>query len=71
MKKKLKLLQYGISSAILIWGAIDCLYQFIGLVTHPEWSAAHSVPFIWFLVFYFTPAVIIFLVIALIRHFIK
>lgn len=70
MKRKLTWFQYGICSVILIWGAIDCIYQFIGLLTN-LWPAPPYAAFLWFLGVYFVPAIVIFFVFELIKHFIK
>lgn len=70
-KKKIKIFQYAVCSSILIWGAIDSLIQLIGLVTNPGWSASYRAPFLWFLIVYFVPAIVVFLAFELVKRLIK
>ena len=70
-RNKIKKIQYIICCVLLIWGAIDSLIQFVRLVTNPAWSASYSAPLLWFLIIYFVPVCIIFIIFEIIKRFIK
>lgn len=70
-RNKIKKIQYIICCILLIWGVIDSLVQFVRLVTNPAWSASYSAPLLWFLIIYFVPVCIIFIIFEIIKRFIK
>lgn len=70
-RNKIKKIQYVICCILLIWGVIDSLVQFVRLVTNPAWSASYSAPLLWFLIIYFVPVCIIFIIFEIIKRFIK